>query len=153
MPTIHVNGINIEYESHGDGEPLVLIAGLGYSRWMWHKMVPGLAKQFRVITFDNRGVGNSDKPAGPYTAVTPCYRHTRTAECTQHRQSGHHGAFDGRVCGAGICAGASRASEQADFVGHQFWWAATHPGDAGSAGGADGHDKRSAGAVEEWHFD
>lgn len=68
MPLIRVNGINIEYESHGTGKPLVLIAGLGYSRWMWHKMVPGLAEQFRVITFDNRGAGNSDKPDGPYTA-------------------------------------------------------------------------------------
>jgi len=69
MPSIQVSGMNMEYESHGDGEPLALIAGLGYSRWMWHKMVPGLAEQFRVITFDNRGVGHSDKPEGPYTAV------------------------------------------------------------------------------------
>jgi pimeloyl-ACP methyl ester carboxylesterase len=35
---------------------------------MWHKMVPGLSEQFRVIVFDNRGVGNTDKPEGPYAA-------------------------------------------------------------------------------------
>lgn len=68
MPTIHANGINIEYEIHGTGEPLLLIAGLGYDRWMWHKMIPCLAEHFQVIVYDNRGVGGTDKPAGPYTA-------------------------------------------------------------------------------------
>lgn len=68
MPKAHSNGIDLYYETTGVGEPLVLIAGLGYSMWMWHKMVPGLAKNFRIITFDNRGVGQSDQPAGPYSA-------------------------------------------------------------------------------------
>ncbi len=68
MPKAHANGIDIYYEITGAGEPLVLIAGLGYSSWMWHKMIPGLAQHFQVIAFDNRGTGQSDKPAGPYTA-------------------------------------------------------------------------------------
>lgn len=68
MPMIEVNQVQIACEVHGRGLPLVLIAGLGYDRWMWHKMTPFLAEQFQVITFDNRGVGESDKPAGPYTA-------------------------------------------------------------------------------------
>jgi pimeloyl-ACP methyl ester carboxylesterase len=68
MPKVHANGIDIYYEITGTGSPLVLIAGLGYSLWMWHKMVPGLARHFQVIAFDNRGVGETDKPAGPYTA-------------------------------------------------------------------------------------
>ncbi|HSJ56039.1 MAG TPA: alpha/beta fold hydrolase [Anaerolineae bacterium] len=68
MPTANVNGIDIYYEIHGQGEPLVLIAGLGYDLWMWHKMVPGLAQRFQVIAFDNRGVGRSARPAGPYSA-------------------------------------------------------------------------------------
>jgi 3-oxoadipate enol-lactonase len=68
MPITPVNDINIYYEIHGSGEPLVLINGLGYDLWMWHKMVPGLAEHFQVITFDNRGAGQSDKPAGPYNA-------------------------------------------------------------------------------------
>jgi pimeloyl-ACP methyl ester carboxylesterase len=67
MPKVHSNGIEIYYESSGSGQPLVLIAGLGYGLWQWHKVVPGLAKHFQVITFDNRGAGQSDKPAGPYT--------------------------------------------------------------------------------------
>lgn len=68
MPKVRANGIDIYYESHGTGEPLVLIAGLGYDQWMWHRMVPGLAEHFQVIPFDNRGVGQTDKPQGPYTA-------------------------------------------------------------------------------------
>jgi pimeloyl-ACP methyl ester carboxylesterase len=68
MPKVHANSIDIYYEIHGSGDPLLLINGLGYDLWMWHKMVPGLAKHFRVITFDNRGVGQTDKPEGPYTA-------------------------------------------------------------------------------------
>lgn len=72
MPKVHTNGIDIYYEIHGEsrtlGTPLVLIAGLGYPLWMWHRMIPYLAQRVPVIAFDNRGVGQTDKPAGPYTA-------------------------------------------------------------------------------------
>ena len=68
MPKAQTNGIELYYEMHGEGKPLVLISGLGYSMWQWHKMVPFLAEHFQVVIFDNRGVGQSDKPAGPYTA-------------------------------------------------------------------------------------
>ena len=68
MPKIQSNGIELYYEVHGEGRPLVLISGLGYSSWQWHKMVPFLAEHFQVIIFDNRGVGESDKLEGPYSA-------------------------------------------------------------------------------------
>jgi pimeloyl-ACP methyl ester carboxylesterase len=68
MQKIKTNNIELYYETHGAGLPLVLISGLGYPLWQWHKMVPFLAQHFQVVTFDNRGVGQSDKPAGPYTA-------------------------------------------------------------------------------------
>ncbi|RME07702.1 MAG: alpha/beta fold hydrolase [Anaerolineae bacterium] len=68
MPKVEVNGVNLYYEVTGEGEPLVLIAGLGYPLWQWHKMIPYLAEHFRVVAFDNRGVGQSDTPPGPYTA-------------------------------------------------------------------------------------
>ncbi len=67
MPKVHVNGIDLYYEVSGSGQPLVLIAGLGYGLWQWHKMIPGLAEHFKVIAFDNRGAGQTDKPPGPYT--------------------------------------------------------------------------------------
>ena len=62
-------GVRIAWESHGDGPPLLLVQGLGYGRWGWQPVVEPLASRFRVIVFDNRGIGDSDKPAGPYTAV------------------------------------------------------------------------------------
>jgi pimeloyl-ACP methyl ester carboxylesterase len=68
VPKTPSNGIELYYEIHGAGKPLVLISGLGYSLWQWHKMVPFLAEHFQVITFDNRGVGQSATPRGPYTA-------------------------------------------------------------------------------------
>jgi len=68
MPMTTANRIELYYEIHGSGAPLILISGLGYSSWQWHKMVPFLAEHFKVITFDNRGAGQSDRPAGPYTA-------------------------------------------------------------------------------------
>ena len=60
--------MNIKWEERGSGEPLLLIQGLGYARWSWEPIVPGLAERYRVIWFDNRGIGESDKPTGPYTA-------------------------------------------------------------------------------------
>lgn len=68
MPKVKVNDIELYYETSGSGKALVLIAGLGYPLWQWHKMVPYLAEHFQVITFDNRGVGQSVKPSGPYSA-------------------------------------------------------------------------------------
>lgn len=68
MPKAQSNGIELYYKTHGAGQPLVLVSGLGYSSWQWHLMIPFLAEHFQVIAFDNRGVGQSDKPAGPYSA-------------------------------------------------------------------------------------
>jgi len=69
MPTITANDIQIYYEIHGKGRPLVLISGLGYGLWQWQRMLPGLAKHFQVLVYDNRGAGQTDKPAGPYSAA------------------------------------------------------------------------------------
>jgi 3-oxoadipate enol-lactonase len=60
--------MRIVWQAIGDGHPLLLIQGLGYGRWGWDPVVPALAERYRVLTFDNRGIGESDKPEGPYTA-------------------------------------------------------------------------------------
>lgn len=67
MAKIKINDIEMYYEIHGEGKPLVLIEGLGYSSWMWYKQVEELSKKFKVIIFDNRGVGETDKPDMEYS--------------------------------------------------------------------------------------
>lgn len=67
MPKIESNGIELYYEVHGSGQPLLLITGLGYGSWYWHKLTAVLKDHFQVILFDNRGSGLSSKPEGPYT--------------------------------------------------------------------------------------
>lgn len=60
--------VHLEWEETGTGSPVLLIHGLGYGRWGWGPLVERLATRFRVVTFDNRGIGGSSKPEGPYTA-------------------------------------------------------------------------------------
>ncbi len=67
MPSAHVNGITLNYAVHGRGLPLILIAGWGTDLRSWVFQVPAFRKFFQVITIDNRGVGKSDKPEGPYS--------------------------------------------------------------------------------------
>ena len=62
------SGVRIAYESFGDGPVLLLMQGIGYARWSWDPIVPALAERFRVLNFDNRGIGESDVPPPPYTA-------------------------------------------------------------------------------------
>lgn len=70
MPTAHVNGIDLNYSLEGDGEEtIVLVNGLADDLETWvFQMDDLLAAGYRVLRFDNRGVGSSSKPEGPYTA-------------------------------------------------------------------------------------
>lgn len=61
--------VPIAWAETGQGPPLLLVMGLGYGRWGWEPLVSLLAQSFRVITFDNRGIGESGHPDGPYTAA------------------------------------------------------------------------------------
>ncbi len=69
MPIAKVGDIRINYELEGEGEPLLMIMGFGSGIEGWHYQAPFFVRHFRVITFDNRGVGKSDKPGGPYTTA------------------------------------------------------------------------------------
>jgi 3-oxoadipate enol-lactonase len=70
MPTATVNGIDLNYKLEGDGEEtIVLINGLADDLETWVlQMDDFLAAGFRVLRFDNRGIGSSSKPAGPYSS-------------------------------------------------------------------------------------
>ena len=70
MPYAESDGVKIYWEEHGSGPPLLLIMGLGYTLDMWNRALPALAERYRTIVFDNRGVGRSDVPPGPYSIQT-----------------------------------------------------------------------------------
>lgn len=59
MTTARINGINLYYEEHGEGQPLILSHGIGSNHLHWWQQIPVLSKHFRVITFDHRGFGFS----------------------------------------------------------------------------------------------
>jgi pimeloyl-ACP methyl ester carboxylesterase len=68
MPQAIVNGLSLHYEIEGAGDPLLMVMGLGASAASWDpQLIAELARAFRVITFDNRGTGLSDKPDMPYS--------------------------------------------------------------------------------------
>jgi 3-oxoadipate enol-lactonase len=72
VPTAHLNGIDLNYEFDGsdeDGPVVVLVNGLADDLDSWAFQVPALrAAGLRVLRFDNRGIGKTDAPAGPYTS-------------------------------------------------------------------------------------
>src|SRR5215472_9043093 len=59
-------GTKIYWDEQGQGEPLLLIMGLGYPSDAWYRTRPALAGKYRTIAFDNRGVGRTEMPPGPY---------------------------------------------------------------------------------------
>ncbi len=69
MTIVRANGIDINYTEQGQGEPLILIMGLGADGTLWKDHVAAFSQYFRCIMVDNRGAGFSDKPAGPYTTA------------------------------------------------------------------------------------
>lgn len=66
MAFVENQGARIYWDEQGQGEPVLLIMGLGYPSAMWHRTRPTLASQYRTIALDNRGIGRSDVPQGPY---------------------------------------------------------------------------------------
>ncbi|MGI9658302.1 MAG: alpha/beta fold hydrolase [Gaiellaceae bacterium] len=66
MPIVELStGVSLNYESYGRGEPVLLIMGTGADNTLWEPTVGALGDAYRVITFDNRGTGQSSCPAEP----------------------------------------------------------------------------------------
>jgi pimeloyl-ACP methyl ester carboxylesterase len=62
MPKAHVNGIDIAYESYGDGFPIVLAHGLAATKESWDGQIGPFMERYRVVVYDARGHGESDSP-------------------------------------------------------------------------------------------
>jgi len=67
MPKIKVGDINMYYEIHGQGEPMVFMGGFGTTVESTVKRIASFTKEYRVIIYDTRGSGRSDIPDMPYT--------------------------------------------------------------------------------------
>jgi 3-oxoadipate enol-lactonase len=68
MARARIGSVTLEYTVQGDGDWLVLIGGYASSNWTsWGSMLTTLAERYRVLAFDNRGIGGSDVPDEPYT--------------------------------------------------------------------------------------
>lgn len=67
MPMIKFEDIEMFYEVQGRGEPLILIAGYSCDHTFWDAMVKPLAKKFKVVVFDNRGVGKTRDEGKPFS--------------------------------------------------------------------------------------
>ncbi len=70
MPNVRINSIDCYYEIHGSGNPLILIAGLASDSQSWQPILGGLAKHFKVIVFDNRGIGRTRYPPDSFQIST-----------------------------------------------------------------------------------
>jgi 3-oxoadipate enol-lactonase len=66
MPFVENQGARIYWDEQGHGEPVLLIMGLAYPSQMWYRTRPLLAPRYRTLALDNRGIGRSDVPPGPY---------------------------------------------------------------------------------------
>ena len=64
--TVEVNGVNLWYEVSGDGEPVMQIHGGGFGHSNFAPATPELAKEFKVVDYDMRGYGKSDRPVQEY---------------------------------------------------------------------------------------
>lgn len=68
MPHITTSdGVRLSYQETGWGDPVVLIQGLGFPGDVWAPIVDRLPDTYRVITLDNRGVGSTQAPDGPFS--------------------------------------------------------------------------------------
>jgi pimeloyl-ACP methyl ester carboxylesterase len=67
MPTANIGDVELYYEEHGSGEPLIMVLGLGQDITTWGFQIAELSKHPRLIVFDNRDSGRSSRCTDNYT--------------------------------------------------------------------------------------
>lgn len=68
MPFAELETHRVFYEQRGSGDPVLLINGLGTDHAAWEQQATALSERYRVIVYDNPGIGGTTGPAGPYTS-------------------------------------------------------------------------------------
>ena len=67
MPIAELENLDIYYEIIGQGDPLVMIRGLGSNVDHWYEQVPTLSRKYQLLVFDNRGIARSSDPGGAFS--------------------------------------------------------------------------------------
>jgi pimeloyl-ACP methyl ester carboxylesterase len=67
MPTVKIGDVQLYYEEYGQGQPLIMILGLGQDVATWHFQISELSKHLRLIVFDNRDTGKSSRCSEDYS--------------------------------------------------------------------------------------
>jgi pimeloyl-ACP methyl ester carboxylesterase len=67
MPNAELNGFDIHYDVHGDGDPLICVHGLGCDRRAWALQIKPFSESYQAVFFDNRDVGQSSLATQDYT--------------------------------------------------------------------------------------
>ncbi|WP_396610952.1 alpha/beta fold hydrolase [Haloferax sp. S1W] len=70
MPTAVSDGVELFYDTDGDGETVAFIGDAGYGAWQWGWQHAAVAGPYESLVMDLRGTGRSDAPAGPYSVQT-----------------------------------------------------------------------------------
>jgi pimeloyl-ACP methyl ester carboxylesterase len=88
------DGTRIHYETHGAGDPVLLVMGLGSNAYGWYRTIPWLSERYAVIAFDNRGTGRSDVPAAAYSIAQMAADAAAVLDAAGHPMA--------HVCGASL---------------------------------------------------
>ena len=67
MPVAKIGNHSLYYEIIGQGQPLVMIRGVGSNVDHWYDQVPALSQEFQLLIFDNRGIARSSDPGRPFS--------------------------------------------------------------------------------------
>ncbi len=133
MPKTTVGDLEIYWESHGEGKPLLLISGVSGGTWTWEESIGVWSSHFRVIVFDNMGAGLSTMPDRPYRIAEMADHAAAVLEAAEEKQAWvvglsmggmiaqelalrHPGRISGLVLGCTHCGGKARVPPAPEII-------------------------------------
>ncbi len=100
----HTPDLRLAYDDQGTGVPLVFLHAFPLNRSMWAPQVAGLSRQFRTITIDLRGHGESDAPLWAFSLDHYADDVCALLDHLSHSTGSLGGPIDGRLCELCLCA-------------------------------------------------